>query len=147
MSSVSVDNTNSNTAAEDECTWCSVHWLTVDTVQSARQGRRAAPATPAADLDQDDDLDTPIKPDVSHVRFVCVHVCVFYIVGTFSETVKPSYKLYKGSQDPSLPVPYSIIFINIYFHTRNCFPFFFIFVCKIVNLARWPPQLRECIIC
>ena len=48
------------------------------TLQSARQGRRAAPATPAADLDQDDDLDTPIKPDVSHVRFVCVHACVFY---------------------------------------------------------------------
>ncbi|KAK7104102.1 intraflagellar transport protein 43 homolog A-like isoform X2 [Littorina saxatilis] len=31
--------------------------------RNARQGRRAAAATPAADMDQDDDLDTPMKPD------------------------------------------------------------------------------------
>ena len=48
-------------------------WIT-DVVQSARQGRRAAPATPAVDLEQDDDLDTPVKPDVSE-RFLGVHVC------------------------------------------------------------------------
>ena len=39
-----------------------------DVVQSARQGRRAAQATPAVDLEQDDDLDTPLKPDVSELR-------------------------------------------------------------------------------
>ena len=49
------------------------NWIT-DIVQSARQGRRAAPATPAVDLEQDDDLDTPVKPDVSE-RFLSVHVC------------------------------------------------------------------------